>query len=329
MSSITDVPGFRVGQVERVGEGWLTGVTVVVPPRGTVAQAVIRGSAPASHQVAALHPGATSPTPQAIVLTGGSSYGLIAAHGVARRFAEVGLGYAAGPGPHDVIPLVPAAAIYDVGRGGDFHAVPTEQMGYDAAAQAIVSADHADVRRGSVGAGTGAALFHERYKGGVGTASVTITLAGGVAVRIGALAVVNAFGSPLDAHGDPAPLPEGERHPGYPAAGNTTLIVLATDARLDLGTLQQTASTAHDGLARTLDPVHTLADGDAVFALASGDVEIPGVSDRFSQPRVWRDQIIGLQAAAARVTAEAIRDGVRHGSLTVTPAFTFHPFPGL
>ena len=151
MSSITDVPGFRVGQVERVGEGWLTGVTVVVPPRGTVAQAVIRGSAPASHQVAALHPGATSPTPQAIVLTGGSSYGLIAAHGVARRFAEVGLGYAAGPGPHDVIPLVPAAAIYDVGRGGDFHAVPTEQMGYDAAAQAIVSADHADVRRGSVG----------------------------------------------------------------------------------------------------------------------------------------------------------------------------------
>jgi L-aminopeptidase/D-esterase-like protein len=328
MSSITDVPGFRVGQVERVGDGWLTGVTVVVPPRGTVAQAVIRGSAPASHQVASLHPGATSPTPQAIVLTGGSSYGLIAAHGAARRFVESGLGYAAGPGAHDVIPLVPASAIYDVGRGGDFRAVPTEQMGYDAAAQAIASTDFADVRRGSVGAGTGAALFDERYKGGVGTASVTITLAGGVTVRFGALAVVNAFGSPLDAHGDPASLPDGERHPGYPAAGNTTLVVLATDARLDLGTLLQTASTAHDGLARTIDPVHTLADGDAVFALASGDVEIPGEPDRFRQPRVWRDQIIGLQAAAARVTADAIRDGIRHGALTVTPAFTFRPFPG-
>lgn len=327
MSAITDVPGFRVGQVERIGDGWLTGVSVVVPPSGTVGQVVIRGSAPASHQVAALHPGAASPTPQAIVLTGGSSFGLIAAHGAARRFVEAGLGYTAGPGPHDVIPLVPAAAIYDVGRGGDFRAVPDERMGYDAADQALASGDFADVRRGSVGAGTGAALFDGRYKGGVGTASASIALADGATVRIGAFAVVNAFGSPLDASGAPARLAADEHHPGFPAAGNTTLVVLATDARLDLGTLNQTAGTAHDGLARTIDPVHTLADGDTVVALASGDVAIPGDADRFRHPRMWRDQVIAVQAQAARVTAEAILDAVRHSAPVSTPAFTFARFP--
>lgn len=317
---ITDVAGIRVGQVERIGEGWLTGVTVIVPPPGSPAAVSVRGAAPATHQTDALHAGAVAPTPDAIVLTGGSSLGLIAAHGAARRLREAGRGYRVGATADEVLPLVPAAAIYDVGRGGQFAAVPTEEMGYHATDRALASADHARVARGNAGAGAGAAILDERFKGGVGTSSVSIEV-GGVSITLGALAVVNAFGGPVGADGQPSAPGSGVPHPGYPPA-STVLAVLATDADLDLGTLWQTADAAHDGLARQLDPVHTLADGDTIFALSTRQIEVPGSVQRFDEPRAWRDAMIGIQAAAARVVAAAVADGIAAAESVATPAFT-------
>ena len=196
-SSITDVPGIRVGQVQKTGDGWLTGVTVVLPPPGTVGAVDVRGGGPATHETDALDPTTLVPTVDAVVLAGGSAFGLIAAHGAQRWLEEQGLGYRTA---NAVVPIVPAAAIYDLGRGGDITARPDEQMGYDAAASAGAAQDFGAVQRGNVGAGTGAALGFQRYKGGVGTASLRM---GGAneGVVVGALAVVNAAGMPFTVRG--------------------------------------------------------------------------------------------------------------------------------
>lgn len=325
MGSITDVAGVRVGQVQRIGDGWLTGVSVVVPPSGSVAAVSIRGAAPATHQTDALHAGASAPCPAAIVLTGGSSFGLVSAHGAARRLRQEGRGYQAGPGPLEVIPLVPAAAIFDVGRGGDFEATPSEEFGYQAADQALASVEGAQVARGTVGAGTGAAILDERFAGGVGTASHRISVSGTV-LTVGALAVVNAFGGPIDRAATILGEAGGIPHPGYPPS-STVLAVLATDADLDLGALYQTADASHDGLARTLDPVHSLADGDTIFALSTRAVPVPGAAERFERPRAWRDAMIALQSTAARVIAAAVIDGLEQASQVSTPHFHLSPFP--
>lgn len=319
---ITDVDGVRVGQVERIGDGWLTGVTVIVPPSGAVGAVSVRGAAPATHQTDALHPGAAAPLPDAIVLTGGSSLGLAAAHGAARRMIEADRGYRLGELRGEVIPLVPAAAIYDLGRGGALTSVPGEEWGYRAADRALASGDRAPVARGNAGAGAGAAILDEQYKGGLGTASSTVRV-GAVDLTVGALAVVNAFGGPLGS----SVARSGRTHPGFPPS-HTVLVVLATDADLDLGSLRQTADAAHDGLARQLDPVHTLADGDTIFALSTRRIAVPGVSERFVRPRVWRDAMIGLQATAARVVAAAIADGIAQAEPVVTPAFVLPAYPG-
>ncbi len=291
--SITEVPGVRIGHADRRGDGWLTGVTVVLPPPGTVAGVDVRGGGPGTHETDALDPRTLVPTVDAVALTGGSAFGLVAAHGVQRWCAERGRGFRVSERPNEVVPIVPAAAIFDLGRGGDFWTHPDEQMGYDAAAAAYGSGDHAPVARGSVGAGTGAAIAGQRYKGGVGTAAVRIT--GGVVV--GAIAVVNAAGAPRSASTPPEP-------PPWAIAPATTLIVVATDAALDPAETSRTATTAHDGLARALDPVHTLADGDTVFALATGHVELP--SDRPARVAA----LVSLQAAAATATLLAVRDAI-------------------
>lgn len=316
--SVTDVPGIRVGHAQREGDGWLTGVTVVLPPPGTVAGVDVRGGGPGTHETDALDPRTLVPTADAVVLTGGSAYGLVAAHGAQRWCEEHGRGFPVGTGPGQVVPIVPAAAVFDLGRGGRFDARPDEAMGYAAAAAAGEQPEHAPVARGVVGAGTGAAVAWQTHKGGVGTASVRLP-APLDDVVVGALAVVNAAGAPLlpggpavaggpGATGDP-----GAAAPG-PAPLNTTLVVVATDAALDPAETSRTATAAHAGLARALDPVHTLGDGDTVFALATQARPLP--TERPARVAA----LVQLQSAAATAVRLAVLDGVRSARAVRTEA---------
>jgi putative pantetheine hydrolase len=318
--SITDVPGVRAGHAQRRGDGWLTGVTVVLPPPGTVGAVDVRGGGPATHETDALQPSSLVPTVDAVTLTGGSAYGLASARGVQRWCEEHGIGYAVGP-EHDrgslVVPIVPAAAVFDLGRGGDPSARPDADLGYEAA---VAAATGTGAQRGCIGAGTGAVLARQTLKGGVGTASVA--LPGGVVV--GALAVGNAFGTPLDARGGllgaafvpdglPVPSRPAPAAPGGPGADgvpgtNTTLAVVATNANLDPARTQRTAMAAQDGLARALRPAHTLLDGDCVFALATGRVDVDGPG------------LVAVQAAAADAVLLAVLDAVLAATATRTAA---------
>lgn len=307
MGAITDVTGIRVGQVQKSGEGWLTGVTVVLPPPGTVGSVHVQGGGPGTHETDALDPTTLTSFVDAVVLTGGSAYGLVAAHGAQRWCEENGRGFEV---PGGVVPIVPAAAIFDLGRGGDFHARPDAGMGYEAAAAAFAKKDGHDVERGNVGAGTGAAMART-YKGGVGTAS--ITLENGVVV--GALAVVNALGLPFDSR-------SGNPEPGGQQL-NTTLVVVATNAVLDKAECKRTASAAHAGIARALNPSHTLADGDTVFTLATGEIKL----DRSSEEARMLS-LITLQSAGADVVRSAILDGVTSAESVRTPAGDFAAFRG-
>lgn len=320
MGAITDVPGIRVGHVQKTDAGWLSGVTVVLPPPGTVGSVDVRGGGPGTHETDALDPTTLVSTVDAVVLTGGSAYGLVAAHGAQRWCEEKGRGF---PVTGGVVPIVPAAAIFDLGRGGDFSARPTADMGYAAAVAAAAEKDGHAVARGNVGAGTGAVIART-YKGGVGTASVT--LENGVVV--GAIAVVNALGLPIaDGGQEPQPsarsvvppldarfrAPEPAHLDARPL--NTTLVVVATNAVLDVAECKRTASAAHAGLARALNPSHTLADGDTVFCLATGDVAL----DR-STETARQISLITLQSAAADVVRLAILDGVHSAAAVSTPA---------
>ena len=233
---------------------------------------------------------------------------------------------------------MPAAAIFDLGRGGDFSARPDEAMGYAATAAAAAQPEGHDVERGNVGAGTGAAIGRGTYKGGVGTAS--ITLDNGVVV--GAIAVVNALGLPFGTSpqrvepGSVRLSDEGastqrvsaaaaEAGPERKRAGaraqppplNTTLVVVATNAVLDKADCKRTASAAHAGLARALAPSHTLADGDTVFALATGAVALDRSTETARQM-----SLITLQSAAADVVRLAILDGISRAEAVTTAAGT-------
>ncbi|MFJ4026279.1 P1 family peptidase [Paenarthrobacter sp. NPDC089989] len=347
MGQITDVPGIRIGHTQKNDGGWLSGVTVVLPPPGTVGSVDVRGGGPGTHETDALDPTTLVSTVDAVVLTGGSAFGLVAAHGAQQWCEEQGRGFVV---PGTVVPIVPAAAIFDLGRGGDVHARPDAGMGYQAASAAFASGDHAAVVRGNVGAGTGAVIARGQYKGGVGTSS--IELEGGVIV--GAIAVVNALGSPvfpaglqpsarsvvppqrhpnlassaedpgrrgptLDARGRaPVPQPGGEAPGAEPQGLNTTLVVIATNAALDVAECKRTASSGHAGLARALDPSHTLADGDTVFALATGAVGLDRSSEQARQV-----SLITLQSAAAEAARLAILDGVSAAESITTAAGTF------
>ena len=320
MGAITDVPGMRVGHQQKSDDGWLTGVTVVLPPPGTCGSVDVQGGGPATHETDALDPTTLVSAVDAVVLTGGSAYGLASAAGAQRWCEENGRGFAV---PGGVVPIVPAAAIFDLGRGGDFSARPTADMGYAAAAAAAAQAEGHDVGRGNVGDGTGAVMART-YKGGVGTAAVT--LENGVVV--GAIAVVNALGLP-DAGGGQLPTPSarslvprldasfrapGPAHLDVPPF-NTTLVVVATNAILDVAECKRTAAASHAGIARALNPSHTLADGDTVFCLATGAVAL----DR-SDEAARQLSLITLQSAAADVVRLAILDGVASAEALSTPA---------
>jgi L-aminopeptidase/D-esterase-like protein len=316
---LTDVPELLVGHAERIGDGWLTGVTVVLPPPGTIGAVDVRGGGPGTHETDALDPTTLVPTVDAVTLTGGSAFGLVSAHGVQRWCEQNGRGFAAGPAddPTSVlVPIVPAAAVFDLGRGGDPAARPDAELGYQAAVAAAASAG-TPVARGGVGAGTGARMARLLLRGGIGTAS--IRLDGGLVV--GALAVVNALGSPFDqvsgALLGTAFIPPGRPRPVFGAASaglvdpaprsgpagltgpaNTTLAVVATNAALTPAQARRTATAAHDGIARSLSPAHTLFDGDTVFALATGQIEVDLAT------------VVGLQAAAADAVLLAVLDAV-------------------
>lgn len=309
MGAITDVPGIRVGHAQKSDDGWLTGVTVVLPPPGTLGSVDVQGGGPATHETDALDPTTLVSAVDAVVLTGGSAYGLASASGAQRWCEENGRGFAV---PGGVVPIVPAAAIFDLGRGGDFTARPTPDMGYAATAAAAAEKDGHDVGRGNVGAGTGAVIART-YKGGLGTASVTLD----DGVVVGALAVVNALGLPLGSDRDDV----GRLN--HPGPLNTTLVVVATNAVLDVAECKRTAAASHAGIARALNPSHTLADGDTVFCLATGAVHL----DR-SDETARQVSLITLQSAAADVVRLAILDGVASAQAVSTPAGEYGAYDG-
>ncbi|MBI4571489.1 MAG: P1 family peptidase, partial [Chloroflexi bacterium] len=281
LDGITDVPGIKVGHW--TNRRAATGCTVVLcPPAGAVGGVDVRGGAPGTRETELLRPGMLVQRVHAVVLAGGSAFGLDAAGGVMRYLEEREIGFAFG-GAH--VPLVPAGVIFDLGIGRA-SVRPDAEAGYRAAA----AARGGRVAQGSVGAGTGATVARavglERcLKGGVGTASAR----GPEGLIAGALAVVNATGDVVDP--DSGRRIAGPRAAGgglldgwaiaragetaAPAAGeHTTLAVVATNARLSKEQTNRLASLAHDGFARAIRPVHTMTDGDTVFALATGEVEI-------------------------------------------------------
>ncbi len=313
MSSILEVPGIQAGHAQRIGDGWLTGVSVVLPAPGTVGGVDVRGGGPGTHETDALGPTTLVPTVDAVVLTGGSAFGLVSASGVQRWCYEQGRGFAVGADPAQVVPIVPAAALFDLGRGGRFDAWPDADLGYAAAQAASRSSTASALPVGNVGAGTGALVAGGRFKGGLGSACVS--LGGDLSeVRVGAIAAVNAAGAPL---GETA-APVGGAPGG---AFATTIAVVATNVDLDPAEASRTATAAHDGMARALDPVHTLADGDTVFALATGLRALPG--DR--RHRV--EALIAVQAAAAHALSAAIDDAIRSADPVTTPAGTWPAWP--
>ena len=322
--AITDVPGVLVGHATHIGGGALTGVTVVLPPAGTVGAVDVRGGGPGTHETDALDPTTLVPTVDAVVLTGGSAFGLASAAGVQEWLEEQGRGWPVRGGA--VVPIVPAAAVFDLGRGGATG--PATRPGAPLGRQAALAATADPPVRGVVGAGTGALLAFGRLKGGIGTASLPVPGVDGLVV--GALAVVNAAGSPADAvsgallgtafvppgvaRPEP-PTPAGGARlaellaaPPAPPAANTTLVVVVTNGALDPARARRTAMAGHSGLARALDPSHTLVDGDTVFVLATGQVPVPDAV------------LLPLQAAAATAVTLAVMDGVLSATATRTPA---------
>lgn len=291
--SITDVPGVLVGHHQRTGRGWRTGTTVVVAPDGATAGVDVRGGGPGTRETDALRPGNLVSTIHAICLSGGSAFGLSAADGVAAHLEELGLGHPVGEDPRHVVPVVPAAVIFDLGRGGQFANRPDAEFGRVASRRASRNGQP----RGSIGAGAGA--ISGGLSGGIGSASAELDLGAGP-VRVAALAVVNSHGSVIDpatalprVHDGRLRRPDREQRRAVadaiarhgrgtidPERGglNTTLVVVATDARIDATEATRVAAVAHDGLARAIHPVHTLFDGDTVFALATGRVDLVGSS---------------------------------------------------
>ena len=318
MSSITDVGGIRVGHHERIdpdvelGSGWASGTTVVLTPPGTVGAVDGRGGAPGTRETDLLDPINSVRHVDAVVLSGGSAYGLAAADGVMRWLEEHDRGVAMEGG---VVPIVPAAVIFDLPVGG-WQCRPTAEFGYAAAESA-----GEDVAIGTVGAGSGARVGV--LKGGVGTASVMLESG----VTVGALVVVNAAGDVVDPDtglpwlayqieefGLVAPPADQiaayvDRHIELSPL-NTTIAVVATDAVLSPAGCRRVAVAAHDGLARSIRPCHTPLDGDTVFALATGAVEVPPdpTTPASMSPEV--PLITAVGAAAADCLARAVLVGV-------------------
>ncbi len=283
-NNITDVPGFRVGHAQDTEAA--TGCTVVLCPPATVGGVDIRGSAAGTRQIDSLNSAHFVDEVHAVLLSGGSAFGLDASGGVMRFLEEQGIGYATSAGR---VPIVPTAIIYDLGLGNG-RKRPDREMGY----QACVNSRTGAVVEGSVGVGTGATVgkimgVGLATKGGVGSASLAFP--GGLV--IGALVAVNAFGDVIDP--EDGRILAGARNPkdhsqflnsaaaikaGAPVrkfsnpVQNTTLGVIATNARFSKREITKVAQMAQSGLARVISPIHSTVDGDLIFALSAGDLTV-------------------------------------------------------
>jgi L-aminopeptidase/D-esterase-like protein len=318
VNAITDVAGILVGHHHRLdpdatmGAGWARGVTVVLTPPGTVGAVDVRGGAPGTRETDLLDPANSVRYVDAVLIAGGSAYGLAAADGVMRWLEEHDRGVAMAGG---VVPIVPAAVIFDLDVGA-WSNRPTAEFGY-AAASAAAGSDGAPLAVGTVGAGVGACAGV--LKGGVGTASST--LASGVTV--GALVAVNSAGNVIDqATGLPwlsylvdefgLTTPPDEQLAVLAklesplSSLNTAVAVVATDAALSSAACRQIASTAHDGLARSIRPAHTPVDGDTVFALATGAIEVAPPADLPAAFSPETALVTAVGAAAADCLARAV-----------------------
>ncbi len=317
--TLTDVAGVEVGHNTDAENG--TGCTVVLVQEGAVGGVDVRGAAPGTRETDLLRTEGSVERVHGVVLSGGSAYGLSAASGVMRYLEGQGVGHRVGS---HVVPIVPAAILFDLGIG-ESSVRPGETQGLAAAEAASTAA----VALGSVGAGTGATVGKAlgraaAMKGGIGSAS--LDMGGGIVLS--ALVAVNAVGGVVDP--DTGRLIAGPRDesggirdsvaiyadPGYGVRsrasapqplGNTTLAVVATSAALTRGQANRLATVAHDGFALAIRPCHTLHDGDTIFALATGAVDAP-------------DEISRLYALAPTVVARAIVSAV-------TYATSLHGYP--
>lgn len=303
-NSLTDVPGIRVGHATNLEAA--TGCTVILCPDGTVGGVDQRGGAPGTRETDLLRPMHMVQNVNAILLAGGSAYGLAAADGVMRYLEEKGIGFATQAGA--VVPIVPAAILFDLAIGSA-DVRPDAAMGY-AACQAATSDS---VQQGTIGAGTGCRVGSGMgndfaTKGGIGTASIDL----GDGLIVAALIAVNAVGDVVDQSGQiiagMRQPPDGNTFAGSlnimramsrmvdtPGDGNTVIGVVATNAKLTKEQVNKVAQMAHDGLAQAIRPAHTMFDGDTLFALATG--EIPA-------------NVNAVGAFAAEAVAQAIRNAV-------------------
>lgn len=300
-NNITDVPGIKVGNVEDLQA--CTGCTVLLMEEGAVCGVDVRGSAPGTRETDLLNPIHLVDRVHAICLSGGSAYGLDAASGVVQYLEERGCGFQTGAG---VVPIVPAAVLFDLDIG-DAKVRPDKKMGYLAASKAA----RGPFPTGNAGAGCGATVGkvagpHRAMKGGLGTASRVW----GNGLIVGAIVAVNALGEIRDpssgqilagARNDEGKIRSylhwmGERPLSFSGGMNTTIGVVAANARLTKGQATKVACMAHDGLARTIYPAHTMVDGDTLFAVATGEVEASV-------------DLVG--AIAAEVLAEAVLAAIR------------------
>lgn len=290
--TITAVAGIEVGHWSN--RETKTGCTVVVLPEPNVITAEIRGAAPGTREYGLLQTGMRVEQAQAILLTGGSAFGLAAADGVMRGLADDGRGHLT---PAGRVPIVPSAVLFDLFQGdGGVRPGPAEgETAYRAASRD-------PVEQGLVGAGTGATVakwrgFENIQTGGIGSAIRHVGQA-----TVGALVAVNAVGDVFTVEGEP--LTGGEHEPGPPAPmpeplTNTTLMVIATDADLSRTELSRLAVRAHDGLAVSVRPAHTRYDGDIAFAVSCGETV---------------EDVDALAEGAFGATCAAIESAIRYGT---------------
>ena len=315
-SGITDVEGIEVGHFTHADRP--TGCTVVLTGSGAIAGVDVRGSAPGTRETDLLDPVNTVQEVHAILLAGGSAFGLDAATGVVRYLAERDIGYAVGK-IH--VPIVPAAILYDLGIG-DPRIFPDSVSGY----AACEAADNGRVAEGSVGAGRGATVgkmlgMARAMKGGLGTSSIEVD-----GLVVGAMAAVNCAGDVVDPRtgqivagarnedgggfADMRKVIRSGRRARAREGNNTTLGIVATNARFTKTEMTKVAQMAQDALARTIYPAHTPGDGDTVFALSTGTSDINA-------------NLGTVGALAAEALAEAILRGVKRAtSLPGYPSYT-------